>query len=55
MDNPTTVRLPLKEQLLDEVEEWRRSQPNIPSRTRAVMELLSLALAQYQRERSQAA
>jgi hypothetical protein len=55
MYNPTTVRLLLEEQLLDGVEDWRRSQPKIPSRTRAIIELLSLALAQFQRERSQAA
>jgi hypothetical protein len=39
------VRLNLNGQLLVLVEEWRRSQPQIPSRTAAIRQLIGHALS----------
>ena len=39
-----TVRLPLEQRLLILIENWRRSQEKIPSRTDAVRQLLKRAL-----------
>jgi len=39
------VRLQLEGEMLERVEEWRRSQPKIPSRSEAVRTLLECALA----------
>jgi hypothetical protein len=38
------VRLQLEGQIFEQVEDWRRSQPEIPSRSKAVRLLLGLAL-----------
>jgi hypothetical protein len=43
-EQTAAVRLPLKGQLFALVEDWRRSQPKIPSRNEAVRLLLRRAL-----------
>ena len=44
-----TVRLPVEETLLVLIEEWRRRQAGIPSRTEAVRRLIKQALAASER------
>jgi metal-responsive CopG/Arc/MetJ family transcriptional regulator len=44
-DSRAAVRLELTDPLLKDVEEWRRSQAKIPSRTEAIRRLTKQALA----------
>jgi len=47
MDEQTAVvRLPLEGRIFALVEDWRRSQPKIPSRNEAIRQLLRRALAE---------
>ena len=43
-EQPPTLRLPLEGPIFALVEDWRRSQPKIPSRNEAIRLLLRLAL-----------
>jgi hypothetical protein len=44
------VGLRLTVDKIDEIEEWRRAQPKIPSRTDAIRELIDEGLASFRRK-----
>jgi hypothetical protein len=54
-EQTAVVRLPLEGPIFALVEDWRRSQPKIPSRNEAIRLLLRRALERSSSEKSEAA